>query len=159
MDAKKLVLTALLAAVVTVTTMVVNIPLPRVQGYVNVGDTVVLVAGLLFGPAVGALAGAIGSSAADLLLGYALWAPWTFVIKGVEGFLAGWLLRRFKKAAPSAGAAALAMVGGYFLVSCLLYGVGAALASLPGDLIQGSSSVLLSLVLFHPLRKQLTLQG
>lgn len=159
MDAKKLVLTALLAAVVAVTTMVVNIPLPRVQGYLNVGDTMVLLAGLLFGPAVGAMAGAIGSSAADLLLGYAFWAPWTFVIKGGEGFLAGWLLRRSNKAVPSAGAAALVMVGGYFLVSCLLYGTGPALASLPGDLIQGSSSVLLSLVLYHPLRKHFTLQG
>ncbi len=86
MDAKKLIQTAILAALVAVTTMVVNVPLPGVKGYVNIGDAVVLLAGLMLGPAVGAFSGALGSSLADLLLGYAHWAPWTFIIKGVEGF-------------------------------------------------------------------------
>ena len=56
MNSKKMVLTALLIAVVTVTTMVVNIPLPGVKGYVNIGDTVVLLAGLILDPLWGPLA-------------------------------------------------------------------------------------------------------
>lgn len=156
MNSKKMILTALLIALVTVTTMVVNIPLPGVKGYVNIGDTVVLLSGLIFGPAVGALAGALGSGLADLLLGYAYWAPWTFIIKGLEGFLAGWLFVRFKRATLLvAGLSAAIMVVGYFLVGILYYGFGPALASLPGDLLQGGVSVILCLVLLPSLRKHL----
>jgi len=32
---------------------------------------------------------AAGSSLVDLLLGYSIWAPFTFVIKGLEGFIVG----------------------------------------------------------------------
>lgn len=160
MNSRKMILTALLIALVAVTTMVVNIPLPGVKGYVNIGDTIVLLAGLIFGPTVGALAGALGSSLADGLLGYLYWAPWTFVIKGLEGFLAGWLLLRFKKAMPLvAMIAAGVMVLGYFLAGSILYGFGAALASLPGDMLQGGASVVLSLVLVTPLRKYLNLKN
>ncbi len=162
MDSKKMIITSLLIALVTVTTMVVNVPLPGVKGYVNIGDTVVLLAGLIFGPLVGAAAGALGSSLADLLLGYAYWAPWTFVIKGVEGFLAGWLFGRMQQASGSgtilgATVAAAFMVCGYFLVGILYYGLGPALVSLPGDLLQGGVSVALSLVLLRPIRKYLSL--
>lgn len=157
MDSKKMILTALLVALVAVCTMVINIPLPGVRGYVNIGDTVVLLSGLLFGPLVGAFAGGLGSGLADLLLGYAYWAPWTLLIKGMEGFLAGWLMLRLKIAAPVvAGSAVLVMVMGYFLAGTLIYGFGPALASLPGDLLQGGVSAVVSLLLWHPLRKYLS---
>ena len=157
-----MITTALLIALVTVTTMVVNVPLPGVRGYVNVGDSVVLLAGLVFGPVVGALAGALGSSLADLLLGYAYWAPWTFVIKGLEGFLAGWLVLRSRKGKTSViilgtSLAALVMVAGYFSVGILYYGLGPALVSLPGDLLQGAVSVALSLFLWRPIKKYVAL--
>ncbi len=158
MNSKKMVLTALLIAVVTVTTRVVNIPLPGVKGYVNIGDTVVLLAGLIFGPTVGATCGALGSSLADLFLGYAYWAPWTFVIKGLEGFLAGWVAQRYRRAtAQGAVLAAVIMVLGYLGVGILYYGLGPALASLPGDLTQGAVSVALALLSVRPLRKYLSL--
>lgn len=162
MDSKKMIITALLIALVTVTTMVVNIPMPAVKGYVNIGDTVVLLAGLIFGPAVGATAGAIGSSLADLLLGYTLWAPWTFVIKGLEGLFAGWLVARMRKsttgAAVSASFAAAVMVFGYFIASAIIYkSVPVAVVALPGDLLQAGLSVALSLILLRPLSKYLSL--
>jgi uncharacterized membrane protein len=124
--------------------------MPVVKGYINIGDTVVLLSGLVFGPAVGAAAGAIGSSLADLLLGYAYWAPWTFVIKGLEGLLAGLLVGgmhkfTFSRAAVGASVAAIVMILGYFLTSTILYGVGTASVALPGDLLQGGVSVVLSL--------------
>lgn len=160
LDSKKMIQTAILIALVAIVTMVVNVPLPGVKGYVNVGDTVVLLAGLLFGPVVGALAGSLGSSLADILLGYAHWAPWTFIIKGLEGFLAGWLLLRFKKnSILAAGSGALVMLCGYFLVGILYYGWGLAVASLPGDLVQAGVSVALTLILLAPLRKYLGLNN
>ncbi len=157
-NSRKMITTALLIALVTVTTMVVNVPLPGVKGYVNIGDSVVLMAGLIFGPVVGGLAGALGSSLADLLLGYAYWAPWTFVIKGLEGFLVGWIVLHMPKGKAASiilgtSLAALVMVIGYFFVGILYYGLGPALVSLPGDLLQGSVSVILSVMLWRPLKK------
>jgi len=62
MNSKRMIQTALLVALVAVATMVVNIPLPGVKGYVNVGDAIVFLAGLMFGPVVGAISGAFGSA-------------------------------------------------------------------------------------------------
>lgn len=159
MNSKRMIQTALLVALVAVTTMVVNIPLPGVKGYVNVGDTIIFLAGLMFGPVIGAISGAFGSSLADLLLGYAHWAPWTFFIKGAEGFLAGWLAwKGYKAEAAGITFGAIVMVLGYFLVGILYYGWAPAVASIPGDLLQGGVSVLLALLLVKPLRKYLKLK-
>jgi uncharacterized membrane protein len=152
MEQKKMIRAAVFAALTAVATMVINIPLPNVQGFVNIGDTIVLIAGLTFGPTVGALAGAIGSSLADILLGYGHWAPWTFVIKGLEGLIAGWLARKPFVGAP---AGAGIMVFGYFIAGTVFYGIGPAVASLPGDLVQGAVSAILALLLVFPLRKYL----
>lgn len=160
MNSRKMILTAILIALVAVTTMVVNVPLPGVKGYVNIGDTIVLLGGLIFGPVVGGLAGAFGSSLADLFLGYAHWAPWSFIIKGVEGFLAGWVALHLKKQSyVGAFLGAIVMVLGYFFVGCLYYGYGLAVASLPGDLLQAGISVILSLILLQPLRKYLSIKN
>ena len=70
---RKLVLAALLAALVCVATMVVQIPSPM-QGYVNLGDCFVLLSGWLLGPWYGFAAGGIGSMLADIFLGYAHYA-------------------------------------------------------------------------------------
>lgn len=154
MGARKLVLTALLAGIVAVVTMVVNVPLPGVKGYVNIGDTVVLLAGMLFGPFTGAAAGGLGSALADLLLGYSYWAPWTLVIKGLEGLIAGWVaVHARKKAVLAAALAAAVMVLGYFTAGAVIYGVGPAAASLPGDVLQGAVSAALCCAAYQPLRK------
>ena len=63
---RKLVLAALLAALVCVATMVVQIPSPM-QGYVNLGDCFVLLSGWLLGPWYGGAAAGIGSMLVDLL--------------------------------------------------------------------------------------------
>lgn len=84
---RKLVLAALLAALVCVATMVVQIPSPM-QGYVNLGDCFVLLSGWLLGPWYGFAAGGIGSMLADIFLGYAHYAPGTLVIKGVMALVA-----------------------------------------------------------------------
>ena len=83
-----LVLIALFIALVAVATMVINVPMVATQGFINVGDTVIFLSALLMGPRVGALAGGLGSALADLLLGYTHWAPWTLLIKALEGYIA-----------------------------------------------------------------------
>lgn len=143
---------AIFSALVAVATMVLNLPLPHVHGFINVGDSVIFVAGLLFGPVVGGLAGGLGSMLADLLLGYAHWAPWTLVIKGIEGVIVGSLARRPLAAMP---AAAVWMVGGYFVAASIMYGVGPAAASVPGDLLQGAGSIAIASLVYFPLRQRL----
>lgn len=63
---RQLTLAALFMALTTVATMVIHIPVPATQGFVNVGDSFVLLSGLLFSHYYGALIGGVGSALADL---------------------------------------------------------------------------------------------
>lgn len=135
---------ALLIALTTVCTMVINIPLPGANGYFNLGDAMVFTAAFLLGKRGGLIAGGIGSALADVLLGFSLWAPFTLVIKGLEGYLAGLLLETsFGKNHPLLALvpAALWMVAGYFVVKLFLYGLAPALMEIPVCLIQTSVGI------------------
>lgn len=158
---RKLVLSALLAALCCVATMVVQIPSPM-QGYVNLGDCFVLLSGWMLGPWYGFAAGGIGSMLADVLLGYAHYAPGTLVIKGLMAMTAALILRRMNGSSTGrvlGGAAAeLLMVAGYFGYASLLLGKGlAAAASIPGNLVQGAAGLAAGLMLMAVMvRSQLT---
>ena len=67
---RKLVLAALMAALCTIMTMVIQVPSPM-QGYVNLGDCAVLMSAWVLGPLYGGAAAGIGSALADQLSGYA----------------------------------------------------------------------------------------
>ena len=148
---RKLVLAALLAALVCVATMVVQIPSPM-QGYVNLGDCFVLLSGWLLGPWYGFAAGGIGSMLADLFLGYAHYAPGTLVIKGLVALLAALLYETLGRS-PAARIASgvvgeIVMVLGYFGYASLLLGKGlAAAASIPGNIFQGAVGLVVGAVL------------
>ena len=70
---KKIVMTALFAALACVATMSIRIPTPGTSGYIHPGDAIVILAGIILGPAYGFLAAGIGSCLADLLGGYFVW--------------------------------------------------------------------------------------
>ena len=93
---KKMVLTALLAALTCVATMIIQIPSPM-NGYVNLGDCFVLLSGWLLGPWLGFAASGIGSMLADIFLGYTHYAPGTLVIKGLVALGAALLYRVIAK--------------------------------------------------------------
>ncbi len=149
---RKLALHAMFVALVAVGTMVIRIPLPATRGFVNVGDTLIFVAALLLGPQAGLVAGGLGSALADVLSGYAHWAPWTLIIKGLEGFIVGYLGSRALQEegnlkvrsilAMVVGAAW--MVAGYFGAGTIMEGMAAALGSLPGNVAQGVASIVLA---------------
>ena len=67
MSTKKLCAMGLLVALTCVATMIIQIPIPATQGYVNIGDSIVLISAIFFGPQVGFVAGGLGSGLADLL--------------------------------------------------------------------------------------------
>lgn len=70
-----LVLAALFAALTYVATNIIHVPIPATDGFINLGDCVVLLGAFLLGPVYGAAAGGIGSALADILSGYAVFAP------------------------------------------------------------------------------------
>ena len=84
---KKIVMAAMLAALTCVATMIIKIPSP-LKGYLNLGDCIVLTAGWMLSPTYGFLAAGIGSALADLFSGYVIYAPATFIIKGVMALIA-----------------------------------------------------------------------
>lgn len=84
---------ALSIALVFVATSSISIYIPATRGYFNLGDSMVFLTAILFGPIVGGLAGGIGSMLSDVFLGYTVYAPATLVVKGLEGFITGRLHR------------------------------------------------------------------
>ncbi len=145
-----------MAALTAVATLVIQIPTPATQGYINLGDTIVMLSGVLFGPVIGSLSGGIGSALADLLSGYGHWAPFTLVIKGIEGFLAGMARGKGKLISLLILAVAGAeMVTGYFVVEGYLYGLGGALQEVPGNTFQAVSGIVFSYLLAPVVRRAL----
>lgn len=90
MDVGKLTKISIFTALVFVATVIIRVPIAATGGYFNFGDSVIYVAALLFGPLVGGLAGGIGASIADIIGGYLIFAPGTFIIKLFEGIITGY---------------------------------------------------------------------
>jgi len=130
-------LLAVLTALTTIATVVIAIPIPASSGFLNFGDALVMLSGLLLGPLGGFIAGGVGSAMGDVILGYVHFAPITLVVKGCEGLVMGLFSSRARNASLLAkwdvvglAASSLVMVTGYFLAEIPLYGYGAALAEL-----------------------------
>lgn len=168
---KKIVMTALFAALACVATMSIRIPTPGTSGYIHPGDAVVILAGVILGPVYGLLAGGIGSAMADLLGGYFVYVPITFAIKGLIALFAGLVFQKIGKDSKSRYMAVLLggvidivlVAGGYFICEYFLYGASAA-ASIPANIVQGVGGLILSFVLYPVLMaipdvKQLTYEA
>lgn len=91
---KTLAATAVFTAFVAAATSVFSVYIPATTGYFNVGEIMVYTSALLMGPYVGAFAGGVGSMLSDLSLGYPYYAPGTLVVKGLEGFIVGYVATR-----------------------------------------------------------------
>ena len=137
---KKLVLAALFAALSCMMTMIIQIPAPT--GYVNLGDCAVLLGGWVLGPVWGGAAAGVGSMLADVLNGWASYAPATLVIKFLMAACAALIARRVRgKGGMVLGAVlgAVLMAGGYLLYESIILAYGAAaLARVPANLVQGA---------------------
>ena len=159
-NTRLLTLASVLAALTTVATL---IQIPRPHGYINLGDTIVNCAGWILGPAYGAAAAGIGSALADIVSGYAIYAPATLLIKGAMA-AASWALysglsRRFPSLPARVCAAAVAeviMAAGYSLYEVAIYrSISIAVLSVPGNLIQGIIGAAVSVVIYEAVIKRL----
>ncbi len=158
MRTKKMVVSAVFAALTFVATMVIQIKLTA-NGFVNIGDCMVVVCGIFLGPVYGVLAAGIGSMLADVISGYFIYAPATFLIKALMAFAVSLLFKKLSKINEivAAGVCALIaeaiMVTGYFLYEIPLYGLPSAVAGMPGNLLQASFGFVCSIVLYVALSK------
>jgi len=94
LSALQISIAAVFTALVCASTMVLSIYLPATRGYFNIGETMIYITALIFGPYVGAFAGGVGSMLADIFLGYGHYAPATLMIKACEGAIVGSLSRK-----------------------------------------------------------------
>jgi uncharacterized membrane protein len=156
-SAFKIAVAAIFAALVAAATLLFVIPIPATSGYFNLGETLIYVAALLFGPLVGAVAGA-GASIADALVA-AQYAPGTFTIKGIEGFLVGFLTKKLNQKIKNLTICAtiaiviggFEMVAGYFLYETLALGYPVALAAveIPFNIIQMLIGLIIAVPIMH----------
>lgn len=150
---EKIVLAAMMAALVCVMTMIIKIPSP-LKGYINLGDCMVLIVGWILPPFYAFCAAGIGSALADVFAGYLVYVPATFVIKGVMALLACYGARVLKKKTGSRTAGVFSgllaevwMVVAYFAFEGALYGFAPSLANIPANGLQGVVGIVLAVSL------------
>lgn len=154
-NTKKVAYTGVFAAMVFVTTFFIKVPVA--SGYVHFGDALIYIgAGIIGGPWA-MVAGAIGAGLADLIGGYAIYAPATVIIKAllVLPFMLAcknetklFSLKSVLMTIP----AGVITVGGYFLADMII-DKAYAFVDIPGNIIQAVGSAVLFIVVAFALDK------
>lgn len=127
LETRQIVLAGVMIALVAVFTLAIRVPFAPTRGYFNFSDVAVFFAGFAFGPWMGLIAGGIGAGLADVVGGYAMFAPLTFLAHGIEGLVAGYVGGRGKGTAQMAvgwALGALIMVGFYLLGEAFVFRMG-----------------------------------
>ena len=154
---KKFVLTAVLAALTCASTMVIHIHSP-IGGYINLGDSIVVLSGFLLGPVFGALAGGIGSGFADFFTGHPVYIPGTVIIKSLMAISASLIFKSFKRSFLGSFLATfiaeLIMVFGYLFYEWVFMGMGyGAMAGILANLLQAVFALILSVIITAVFKK------
>lgn len=156
---QKLITASLLAALVCVVTMTVKVPSP-LNGYLNLGDCIILLSGWLLPPVYGFLAAGVGSALADLFSGYVLYAPATLIIKGAMAVIFFFCFKLMKKKLGSFVSmivggvlAEVFMILGYYVFEGFLYGFAPSAVNIPANGVQGCAGLILGIILIKMLEK------
>ena len=156
---KPIVLAALLAALACIATVIIKIPSP-LNGYINLGDCIVLLAGWMLSPTYGFLAAGLGSALADMFSGYITYAPATFVIKGLMALSTYYVFKLLhKKLGKSASriisgvVAEITMILGYYIFEGFLYGFVSSAVNIPANGVQGIAGLIIGTVLINVVEK------
>ena len=128
-NAQTMAVAAVMIAVVAVLTFAVQVPIPATGGYIHFGDVGVFFTAFAFGPIIGLFGGGVGCAIADILSGYASWAPLTLVAHGLQG-LVGMII--------AWAVGAIVLIASYFLGEWFIYGLGygGALAEIGPNFVQ-----------------------
>ena len=153
---------AIFAALICVSTMF--FPVNIGHGFVNIGDCFVILSGCLLSGGFGAVAAGVGASIADILLGYAVYAPATFVIKALMSLFAALVFNRLRKKSFILSAliacivSEVIMVLGYFLFELFAFGLGGATVGITGNLMQGAVSSVFAIIILIIFNKNVSLR-
>lgn len=163
------VTTAMMTAMVMIATTFFKIP--NAMGYIHLGDGFVLLAAIILPKKYACFAGGVGAGLADIYGGYAVWAPWTLVIKIVMVLIVqlffDFLTKRAsngKHIAKIAGIpfaelfayvlAVLWTVSGYYVAQGFISGNWAApIADVPGNVLQAAVGSIIAILVSVTLGK------
>ncbi len=149
-------ITAMFAALITVTTAYIKIPAPL--GYAHAGDSMIYLAASVLPGSLGFAAAAVGGGLADLLAGYPQWAIPTAIIKALN-VLPFFLIKLALKNSPKLQKiislpnllmlipTTIVTIGGYFVANSLLYDTAAAVAEILPNFVQAGVGAGLFIVL------------
>jgi uncharacterized membrane protein len=159
---KVIVINSLFIALTLVATMFINIKLPIMGngGLIHLGNVPLFIAAIVYGKKTGAVAGAFGMGLFDLLSGWALWAPFTFIIVGAMGFVVGLISekvpgKRIFVNTLAVAAALIIKVVGYYFTEVLLYGNWIQpFGSIPGNIMQVAIAGIIVIPLVGRLQKR-----
>ena len=157
---------AVLSAITAIFTIAVRIPIAPTRGYINLGDVAIFFAAFIFGPVTAFIAGGLGTAIADVVGGFGQWAPISFVVHGLQGFVIGLVYNLLLKKEETAGSGnfliqglftflsgAAVMVSGYFAAGVFMVGAGAAAVEIPGNIFQNIAGVIGGIALTAAVRK------
>lgn len=157
--AREVTMNGLLIALVFVSTYLIQIRLPVSMngGLIHMGNVALFTVALVFGKRKGAMAGAFGMGLFDLVSGWVAWAPFTFVVRGIMGYLIGRFSEGFERAWWKAPAAVVLggiwMLAGYYATEGILYGNWIApVTSIPGNLTQLALGAVVAIPFSHMLK-------
>lgn len=153
----ELVLTAMFMCMIILAQLVIRLPIPGTGGYVHLADAVVYLSVIYLGHKNGALAAGLGSAMGDIIGGFAVWAPWTFAIKGCMALIFGLLAERKSSASAKLIAmivAGLFMVVAYFVAETIMYGnPGSAMLGVPWNIAQFGVGIIVADAMQHALKR------
>jgi len=160
---RDMVLSGILIALVFIATKFINIRLPIAMngGLIHLGNAMLFMAAIVFGKKKGAIAGAFGMGLFDIVSGWMLWAPFTFIVRGVMGYIIGSISWSNSRNGNSVVYNLIAivvggiwMIGGYYVTEIILYGNWISpVTSIPGNIIQIVAGAVLGLPLVIALKK------
>ncbi|TFG96014.1 ECF transporter S component [Candidatus Thorarchaeota archaeon] len=161
-SALNIALLAIMTALTTIATSILVIPYPVTNGYFNLGDTMVMLGGLMLGPIGGFIIGGFGSAFADMILA-PIYVPITFVVKGFEGMAVGYFCSKTLKTTRLSKwditgvlVGSVIMLVGYLLGEILLWGFEFALAELIAvNLAQVTAGAIVALLVGPTIRSYL----
>lgn len=150
----RVTIAALATALVTMMTMI-HIPVPVSSGYIHPGDSMIYASAWMLGP-FAALPAGLGSMFADMVSGWAQYAPVSLVVKALMGLVVALLMKMLPERIWGLTVAMLVgsalMVAGYFAFDWVVFGIAAATVNLYFNLVQAVGGVILGIPLIMLLR-------
>lgn len=156
-----MIIDALFIAMTFAATWLINVRLPLAGsgGLIHLGNVPMFIAAMLFGRKAGALAGAFGMGLFDLMSGWAAWAPFTFVIVGLMGYVVGLIAEKkpfrhmmINDILSVVIALGIKIVGYYFAEVILTGNWIAPVGSIPGNVLQVGVAGIVAVAVIPQLR-------